>query len=205
MAVLHRNAVGMRADRDWRWLDAHANAATEHLLNLALDLRLFVLDVRHDVAEDVQRRHAGIARTRYRLHRRDEQPSDAEGCMQRRQWHDCHDRRAVGIRHDAATPSAIRPLCVEQGEVIGIDLGNDEWNVLLHAKILRIAEDHTASRRKCSLHVARDGRVERGEHDRRRDLRRIARAYDHPANILRHVADTDPRRRVGIGPPGGPL
>ena len=153
----------------------------------------------NDVAEDVERRHAGIARARHRLHRGDEQLTDAERLVQRRERHHGHDRRAVRVRDDAAAPSALRALHVEQREMIGVDLGDDERNVLFHAEVLRVAEHHAARARERRLHVAGDGRVERGEDERRRDLRRIASAYHgHSARISRHIAVADPLRRLGV-------
>src|SRR5215471_10038325 len=72
VAVLDRDAVGHRGDGEVRRDDAIPLGAAEDLDDLALQLFSLFRDVGDDVAEDVERGHAGITRAGDRLHRRDE-------------------------------------------------------------------------------------------------------------------------------------
>src|SRR5581483_1096660 len=84
VSVLDRYAVGVRADHERRVLDGAIMEAAEHLLDLAFDLRLFLADVRNDVAENVERRYAGISGARNRLQRGSKYRPDAEPLVQGR-------------------------------------------------------------------------------------------------------------------------
>ena len=62
--------------------DFAVRVRAEQLQHLPLELRLFVGDVRNDVAEDVERRHAGISGAGDGLHRREEELLDPEFLVQ---------------------------------------------------------------------------------------------------------------------------
>ena len=121
---------------------------------------------------DVERRHSGVPRARHRLHRGDEQTLDREGPVQR-----CERERegrggTVGVGEDGAAPPACLALAVDQYQVIGVGLGNEEWNVRLHAMRAGVG-DHVRPRAGESLldgpgHVG----IERGEGHRPRERRR---------------------------------
>ena len=73
-------------------------------------------------------------------------------------------------------------LRVEQREMIRVDLGNEQRDVLLHPVVARVADDDVAGLGERALDLAGDRRIETGEHQLRRAARR--RRLDDPA---RHV------------------
>ncbi len=68
MSVLDRDAIAMGADGELGGNDFAALEFAEEFAGLFLHLLFFVLDEGHDVAQDVQRGDAGIARAADRLH-----------------------------------------------------------------------------------------------------------------------------------------
>jgi len=75
----------------------------------------------------------------------------------RLQRHDHLHRRAVRVRHDP----------VVRSERLGVDLADDERNVVLHPPVRGVVDDHRAGRRKARRPLAR-GRAARGEQRRDR-------------------------------------
>src|ERR1035437_6268176 len=115
VSILHRHAIRVRAHDERRRLDGRSYEASEHLLHLALDLRLFIADIGDDVAEDVERGNAGIARAGDRLHRGDEHRLQSEPLVQRRHRHRGDGGGAIRVRDDRAGPSA---RCALSGDEI---------------------------------------------------------------------------------------
>ena len=103
----------------------------------------------------------------------------AERFVQRRERDRGDGRRAVRVRDDAARPSARLPLPIEQRQVRGVDLGDDERHVRLHAEVLRVAQHERAGAGERRLELAGHAGIERREHDRRAQLVGVARQHRH--------------------------
>ena len=147
----------------------------EDLARLGLDLLfLAAADVRDDVVEDRVRRHARVAGAGDGLHRRDVELVDAEAALDRRDGHRQSDRRAVRIRDDVAVAAAAFFLPLDRAEVIGVDLGDQQRDVGVHAVIARVRDDDAAAIRVVVLGFAGDGGVESGEDEARFELARRA-------------------------------
>src|SRR5206468_1213862 len=71
VAVFYRDAVAVRADTETSLDEASAVPFAEELLRFFFHFFFFAADEGDDVAEDVQRRHTGIASTRNGLHSND--------------------------------------------------------------------------------------------------------------------------------------
>jgi hypothetical protein len=110
---------------------------------LLLHLVFFAADVGHDVAEDVERRHARVTGAGDRLHGRDDHLRQPE-LAQRRQRRGEHDRGAVGIGHDEAGPALHTLLLGDDGEVVRVDLGDEERHERIHTEVAGVA-DHDVS------------------------------------------------------------
>ena len=111
MPIAHGNARAGRADREGRGAELPALPVAEHLRRLGLQLLFLAADVRHDIVDQIERRHARIARAGGRLQARDDHRLDAECAMQGRERQDERDRRAVAVRDDeplGAEPLALR-------------------------------------------------------------------------------------------------
>ena len=141
----------------------------EDLARLGRHFLLLAADERHDVAQDVQRGHARVARARECLHRDDVDRLDAEGVVQRPQRDDETDRRAVRVGHDAPGPAV--HLAVQKREVVRVDFGHEQRHVRLHAVVAGVRDDDVAAARGLGLGLAGHGRVEaREEHVARQVL-----------------------------------
>ena len=154
VSVLHRHARRRRADRHRMRLDALVAVAAENLPGLRLDLVLLAVDERNHVAENVPRRDARIAGAGDRLERRDHDALQAER-PKRRERHRQHDGRTVRVRDDAALPAAGRRLRLEQRQMIGVDLRNEQRHVGFHPVVLRVADDEVARLRRTRLRSRR--------------------------------------------------
>ncbi len=124
--------------------------------------------------------------------------------MQRRERESDHDRRAVPVRHDGARPAANAPLPVEEIEVVGIHLGDDERDVLLHPEGAGVAQHRAPGARERRLNVERDGGVERGEDDGRAHEGGIAGKHRQVERLRREIAE-DGTRRLPVAPARGAL
>ncbi len=165
---MHRHARRVRAD-DAAAVDCGVRAGrgqrAEDLLRLALELLFFAADERDDVAEDVERRHARVARAGHGLQRRHHHAGQAERA-QRRQRHRQEHRRAVRVGDDPALP-AVRGLRGTQREVVRVDLGDEQRHDRVHPVVARVADDDVAGLGEGAFDVAGDGGVERGEDELR--------------------------------------
>ena len=115
----------------------------QDLPRLDLDLLFLAVDERHDVAEQVPRRHARVPGARRRLERRHQDAPRRERPA-RREHEGQEDRRAVRIRHDRAGPPAAGLLGRQQGEVVRVHLGDDERHIVGQAVRARVADDDVA-------------------------------------------------------------
>src|SRR5205814_6733822 len=100
--------VAVHRHREPRGRESLRVPAAEELLDLLDDLLLLARDERDDVVEDVERGHPWVAGPGDRLHRRDDEPVDAEVPVERRDGEGEMDRRAVAVRDDRATPASGR-------------------------------------------------------------------------------------------------
>ncbi len=107
------------------------------------------------------------------------------------------DRRAVRIRHDRTGPAAALPLQLQQRQLIGVDLRDQERHVGIHAMVACIAEHDPPSPREGLLDLARHTGIEGGEDDRRIDRRRIAGHHRERAHVRGH-GGADPAGGVGV-------
>ena len=89
--------------------------------------------------------------------------------------------------------------------MVGVDFGDDERDILVHAEILGIAQHEPARARERCFDIRCNGRIERGKDQWRADLRRIAREHRHARDVLRHHLSTDPSRCIGIALGARPL
>ena len=115
-----------RADPDWGIYEFVILPFTKDLQWFCFNLAIFAahIDSWKDVVDDVQRRNAGIARARQRLHRDHVNRLELELLMQRRKREDEPDCGTVRIRDDeslAVDPFLLRFKSIQ---VVRIDLGN---------------------------------------------------------------------------------
>jgi hypothetical protein len=164
VAIENGHAIGVRTDRGG--IRTAAAVAAENLQRFGLHLLFFAADERHHVAENVERRHSRIPRTRHGLHRRDHDRADVE-LAQRRERHGEHDGRAIWIGDDRASPVFLLALLVEQRQLIGIHFGNQQRHHRIHAEVARVADHDVAGAGKGALDLAGHRGVEAGEHDLR--------------------------------------
>src|ERR1043165_1051899 len=158
MAVDRRHAVRLRGDAHRRVDEALAVPRAEDLARLDLDLLFLAADVRNDVVEDGQRRDAVPAGAGDGLHGGDVQLLDAPLAFDRRDGEREAHRGAVRVRDDVA--AAALPLLLDRGDVIGIDLGEEQRDVGAHAVVLRVGDDDAAAVGVVLLGLAGDGRIE---------------------------------------------
>src|SRR5687768_11238661 len=115
--MLDGNAVGVRADLHPRRSDSSVRVTSQQLQDLALELWLFVSDVRDDVAEYVERCDSGVAGSGYSLHRRHEESLDTEPLVKWSQRHRSDGSCAIGVRDDRSAPSSLLFLPLEETQM----------------------------------------------------------------------------------------
>ena len=93
------------------------------------------------------------------------------------------DRRAVGIGDHVAARLLAPGLLFDQVQVVGVDLGNDQRHVGVHAEGARVGDHGASGRGKLRLHLAGDVGVERGEDDLRRAIG-LGRRNGHARDAL---------------------
>ena len=86
--------------------------------------------------------------------------------------HGHRDGRAVGVGDDCAVPAAILALDRNQPEMIGVDFGDQQRHVGIHAVIARVGDNQAARRGESLLDGAGDRGIHGGEHQPRRVSRR---------------------------------
>ena len=139
--VSHRDAIAVRGERELGIDEALSVPAAEELLRFLRHLLFLFGDEGDDVVERIERGDPRVARPRERLHGRDDRALDPELLLQRGGGEHEPDRRAVAVGHDGSRPPARASLSVEGVHVFGIDLGDHERNVGVHAVRLHVRED----------------------------------------------------------------
>ena len=167
VAVFDGDAVAVGADLCRKRGDVVAIEMAEELERLGFHLLFFAADVGDDVAEDVHRRYAGIARAGDGLHGGDKDLLDAEALFEGLEGQNESDGGAVGIGDHVAARLAARGLLLDQVQVVGVDLGNDQGHIGGHAIGAGVGDDGAAGVGEFRFHFAGDGGVERGENDLR--------------------------------------
>ena len=91
-----------------------------------------------EVVDDLEARNSGEAGARDRLHGHDVDLFDAKGIVKWFEGQDEADRRTVGVGDDG---TAVIRLGADQVQVIRVDLGNQQRNVVPHPVVLRVRDD----------------------------------------------------------------
>ena len=187
----------MRGEREGRFDEALPVPGAEELLRFLLHLLLFLGDKRHDVVERIERGHARIAGAGERLHRRDDRALDPERLVQWRRGESESDRGAVPVRHDRPGPATFAPLHLEGVHVLGVHLGDEERNVIVHAMGLDVREHVVTGLREGGLPLlSRVGR-QRREADLGVEVR-ARRLQRHARGVGGHLARPVPWRDVAV-------
>src|SRR3954452_21894737 len=113
-----------------------------------------LLSVEHGGRLIVQLLDRALTGAGHRLHRRDHEPLDAYGVLDRLQRHDHLHGRAVRVGDDPAVAL----------ERLGVHLGDDERHVVVHAPARRVVDYHGARLRKARRPLA--GRAAPGREQR---------------------------------------
>src|SRR5580700_654018 len=163
VSVFHRDAIAMRCHAEAGILHVIAVQLAEEFLRLLLHLFFFFRNVWDHIAQNVERRNAGIARPADRLHGRHEERFHAKRLVQRRESDDQADRRTIRIGHDESARLLAPALLLDQREMVGIDLRNHQRHVLLHPKSARVADYGASCLGEFRLQLSRNTRVQCGE------------------------------------------
>ena len=142
MAVAHGDPVALRAEGQLGGTDGAAFEPAEDLGGLGAELGLLPGDLGKHVVESLQRGHARMAGAGEGLQRRDQNPPKAEGPAKRLQGEAESDGGAVGVGGDCAPESSA--LGGEEGQVVGVHLGNHEGHLRVHAQGARVADHREA-------------------------------------------------------------
>src|SRR5207248_690560 len=105
--------------------------------------------------------------------------------------------RTVRIGDDISAPAAPLLLLLDDGDVIGIQLRNEERYIGIHAMVARIRNDYAAAVRIIVFRFARHGRIEAGENDVRLQLRTEGLDRQH-AGVGRHQRVETPAGRFRV-------
>src|ERR1019366_4883285 len=141
VAIHHGDAVAVRAHLGGQRSDVVAREIAQDLLRFHLHLLFFAADEGDHVAHDVHAGDARVSRAGDGLHGGDDYLVDAE-LLERAKRHHQADRGAIWIGHDLAFPPAGALLAGHELEVIGIDFGHQQRNILLHAMVARVGNHH---------------------------------------------------------------
>ena len=95
----------------------------------------------------------------------DEEFFDAEAGFERGERKHEANRTAVGVGDDVAAGSLAGGLLLDEGEVVGVDFGDDERDVGGHAEGGGVGDDGAAGGGEEGLELAGDGSVDGGEDD----------------------------------------
>ncbi len=164
------------------------------LADLFLQLLFFVLDVGDDVAEDVERGDAGVARAGDGLHGADEEALDAEVFFERLEGEYEADGTAVGVGDDVAAGLASPLLGFDQAEVAGVDFRDDERHVGGHAEGAGVRDDGATGGGKLRFKLVGDVGIQ----CRKDNLGQLdAGTFGH-VGLDRHGRDVGGQRRVEL-------
>src|SRR5579864_8024678 len=185
MSVFHGHAVAVRAERKIGVDDARTVERSQQLARFRFHLVFFFGDVGNHVAQDVHGRDAGIARAADGLHGGDKNLVDAEAAVQRRQRQHQSNGGAVGIGDHEAAVFLVPLLRLDERNMVAVDLGDDQRNVLSHTKRAGVRNHGMACFGKGRLDLLR-GRGVKGGKDQlgRRFVRRGGRDF-HRGDLRR--------------------
>ena len=132
MAVNHRHAVALRRNADCGVVhNAVAFDASENFQRLLFTFFVFTFDERHDIVNNIPRRHARIASARHGLQGRNHKAGDGIA-----RFHQRIDRRHVTLhaairfyRDKAIVPAAIFALNRDNVSMSSVDFGNHHRHV----------------------------------------------------------------------------
>ena len=205
VAVHDGDAVALRRDHDLGVRHAVRAEGAQQLARLDGHLLLFPTDERHHVAQGVQRRHAGVAGAAQRLHGHHVRGLNPERVVERLERHHQADRRAVGVGDDQSTSSGVPPrLAIHQGQVVRVDLGDQERHRRVEAVVAGVRDDGVAAPRPVGLDVAGDGRVEAGKDHVHVGRRVDALDHERADPGVQHLG-LEPARGLAVGPARRPL
>src|ERR1035437_1621776 len=201
VAVLDGDAVATGADAGGEGGDGVAFKTAEKLEGFGLHLFFFAANVGHDVDQDVHGGYAGVAGAGDGLHGGHEDLFDAEALLDGLEGHDQAYGGAVGVGDHVAARLAARGLLLDQVEVLGVNLGNDQGHVGRHAVGAGVGNDGAAGLGKAGFEVAGDGGVQSGENYFGCGLVSGGRSQGVGGSDG-HAGDASGERRVQA-PPGG--
>ena len=142
---------------------------------------------------------SGISRAADRLHGDRHHRLQREGAMQRGQRQHQANGRAVGVGDDKAARFGAPGLFFDEPDVIGVDFGNHQRNVGLHAQRARIGDDRATGGGELRLQFAGDRGIEGGEDNFRRAFG-LGGRNRHLGDVGRDGSFQTPARGFGIGP-----
>ena len=127
---------------------------------------------------------------------------DAEALVDGREREDEADDGAVGVGDDVAAGLVAPGLVLDEVEVVGVDLGDDEGNVGGHAEGAGVRDDGAAGGGELWLELAGDVGVEGGEDDLRQladDQLRGVGLDGHGRDVRRHRGVELPAAGLAVG------
>src|SRR5271157_1151206 len=204
VAVLNCYPIAMCRHAESGWLDMITVQSPEQFARLLLHLFFFFGDVGDDIAQNVERGDARISRAADRLHRSDKDRFDAKLLMQRRECNHQSDGRAVRIGDYVAARLLPPALLLDEREMVGVDLRNDERNILLHAKGAGVADHRATGGGKLRLQLASNACVQGSENHARRAFRRGV-GHLHLAHTFGDGRLQPPAYSVAVGLPSGAI
>ena len=157
MAIQYRHAVGLGADDDVCFDPLAVDHAAQQQPCLLFDLFLLAANVGHNVAQDVQRSDAGVARPGDGLHGRGEYFAQAKCLVQGFERHDHARDGTVWAGDEQPRPVPLGALPFDHGDVIGIDLWDEQGDTWRLAVGRSIGTDGVAGPGKGWLKVTGHG------------------------------------------------
>src|SRR5579883_36290 len=164
VAVDHRDAIAVRAHFGGQRVDGVAAEVAQDFLRFLLHFLFFAADERDDVGVDVHGGDAGIACAGNGLHGSGDHGGDAE-LFQRRERHGQNHGGAIRVGYDHAFPAAFTLLERNDLEMIGIDFGDEQGHIGIHAVVFGVGYDNVACARESLLDLGGDRRIGGGENE----------------------------------------
>ena len=121
---------------------------------------------------------------------------------ERRKTHCQYNGRTVGIRDNAAFPTATLALAGNHLQMTGVDLRHKQRDVRLHAMVLGVRDHQVSGLGKSAFDFGRDSGIHGGKHQFRR-IARHAIGYCETCYTARHHAPEAPTGSVLVALAGG--
>jgi hypothetical protein len=203
VAVERGDAVARRRDIHPVQVEFGAVEAAEQFAGLLLHLLLFAADVGDGVVEDLHRGDAGVAGTRDGLQGRDVDPFEPEP-VERGERRDHRDGRAVRVLQERAVPAALVALDLDEVDVFGVHLGDDERDGGGHPGVRGVRGDDVARLGEAGFDRGTDRGGERGEQQWHvvRNLVGVGRPHGHLADAVGDGDVESPLGGVVVAPAG---